>query len=256
MLRPAFTIARYTCLEAAHARLPRLVLLILLTAFAGSLFLGEVAITESARIRTAFLAAALRPAGVFVLSLFVIASLVREFNEKGQELVLSLDLPRASYVLGKLAGFAAIAVPLAAALCLPLAALAPVGQVALWGASLLCELWIMAALSLFCVLAFSQTMPAVGFAAAFYLLARSIAAIRLIGHSETMNADSPVQQLAVNTVDAIATLLPQLDSYTQTAWLVDHSGTWQQLLPIAAQTFIFMGLLASGALFDLYRRNL
>lgn len=255
MLRQVATIAFYTLREALHARIWVLIALIVATAVAGSLFVQQVAITDGGRIQTAFLAATLRPAAIFILSLFVIGSMVREFSDKGLELFLSLDMPRATYVLGKLAGFAGIAVPLAAALCLPLAALAPLEQVALWGASLLGELWIMAALSLFCVLAFNQIMPAAAFAAGFYLLARSIGAIQLIGRSAALNADSPVQQLAVNTVDAIAALLPRLDAFTQTAWLVNHSGDWRQLAPIAAQTLIYTALLTSGALVDLYRKN-
>lgn len=157
MSRAIFTIACFTFIEAARARLMRLLLLVLLAAFAGSLFLNEIAIADSQRIQTAFLAATLRPASVFVLSLFIISSLAREFNDKGLELILSLDLPRASYVLGKQLGFMGVALLLAAAVSLLLAAFAPASQAALWGLSLLGELWIVAALSLFCLLTFRRT---------------------------------------------------------------------------------------------------
>ncbi len=255
MPRAIFTIAYFTFLEAARARLMRLLLLVLLAAFAGSLFLQSIAIADSQRIQTAFLAALLRPASMFVLSLFIISSLSREFNEKGLELILSLDIPRASYVLGKQLGFMGIALLLAAAISLLLAAFAPAGQVALWGLSLLCELWIMTALSLFCLFTFSQIMPAMSLALGFYLLARTIGAIQLIGHTP-LNETGPARQFMVHAIDTIALLLPRLDTFTQTAWLVNSTGNWPQLGPIAWQTAIYLALLISGALFDLSRKNL
>ena len=69
-----------------------------------------VAITETTRLQTGFLAASARMAVVFVLCLHVASSMVREFNDKGVDLLLSLDLPRAGYFFGKLLGFAGLAV--------------------------------------------------------------------------------------------------------------------------------------------------
>lgn len=255
MSRAIFTIAYFTFLEAARARLTRLVLLLLLSAFAGSLFLQAIAIADSQRIQTAFLAAMLRPAGIFVLCLFIIGSLSREFNEKGLELILSLDIPRASYVLGKQLGFMGIGLLLTATIASLLLVFAPASQVAMWSLSLLCELWIMTALSLFCIFTFSQILPALCMVLGFYLLARSISAILLIGHTP-LNADGIAQQFMVHAIDAIALLLPRLDSFTQTAWLVNNSGHWTQLGPIVLQTLVYLTLLLAGALFDLSRKNL
>lgn len=255
MSRVIFTIAYFTFLEAARARLARLVLLVLLAAFGGSLFVQAIAIADGPRIQTAFLAALLRPAGVFVLSLFVIASLAREFNDKGLELILSLDLPRASYVVGKQLGFMGIALLLAGAIALLVAAFAPAGQAAMWGLSLLCELWIMTAFSLMCALAFNQVMPAMSLTLGFYLLSRSMAAIQLIGHTP-LNESGMTQQFMVHLLDAIALVLPRLDTFTQTAWLVNDAASPGQLGAVVLQTLIYLALLLAGALFDLSRRNL
>jgi len=51
-------------------------------------------------------------------------------------------------------------------------------------------------------------------------------------------------------------LLPHLDSFTRTEWLLYHTGSLAALAPIAAQTAIFVSLMAAAALFDLYRKNL
>lgn len=255
MLRAALTIAHFTFLEAARARFLPLLLAILLVGFAGGLFLQAISIADSQRIQTAFLANLLRPAGIFLLSLFVISSMSREFNDKGLELILSLDFPRASYVVGKLSGFMGIALLVSTLCALLLSAYAPAERVALWGTSLLFELWIMTALSLFCAFTFSQIMPAMSFVLGFYLLSRAVAAIQLIGHTPLVETGI-AQQYMIHLLDFLALLLPRLDTFTRTGWLVDGTGGWEQLPPLLAQTLIYLALLGAGAVFDLSRKNL
>ncbi|MCW8922630.1 MAG: ABC transporter permease, partial [Gammaproteobacteria bacterium] len=50
-------------------------------------------------------------------------------------------------------------------------------------------------------------------------------------------------------------LLPDLSRFTQTEWLVYGTGDWQQLLPILAQTLVYLALLSAISLFDFYRKN-
>ena len=62
-------------------------------------------------------------------------------------------------------------------------------------------------------------------------------------------------QYALNTgIDALALLLPHLDRFTRGDWLVYHDGGVADLAGIAAQTAIYVALLAAAALFDLYRK--
>lgn len=255
MRHPVFTIARYTLLEALRARLPWLVLLMLLVLLAASALLGQLAITESGRIQTAFLAATLRPAAVFMLCLHIIGSMTREFNDKGFEFILSLDIPRASYVLGKLLGFGLVGILLAVAVSAAVMALAPAADGLLWATSLVCELWVVAALSLFCVVALPHIMPAASFVLGFYVLARSIGAMQLMSSSPIADASGLAHQALPRLVDLLALLLPRLDTFTQSAWLVDHSGGWNLIATIAAQAVIYVGLLAAATMFDLYRKN-
>jgi ABC-type transport system involved in multi-copper enzyme maturation permease subunit len=250
------TITRFTLLEALRTRLPWLVLATVLLAVLGSLFVKQIAITETARQQTAFLAAGLRLAAVFILGLYITSSMVREFNDKGLELLLSLDLPRAAYVCGKFLGFSLIALLMAALICLPVFFLAPPPAVLLWGASLVLELWIVAALSMFCIITFTQIVPAISFVLAFYILARSITAIRLMSGSTLFDQSSLSHQVTVFLADSMWFLLPSLNLFTQTAWLVNQNVEWRAILPIVAQSAIYTGLLVGAALFDLYRKNL
>ena len=249
------TIARYTLLEALRNRLLWLLLLAAAGAIGLSGFLHELALTESRQLQAALLAAVLRLAAVFLIATFVITSVVREANDKGLELLMALPLPRAVYLLGKLAGFAALAV-LPALLFGALALFfAPPAQAALWAVSLLCECWIVAAFSLLCMLTLNQVLPALAAAVAFYVLARVVGTLQLLGHGAS-TVQSAGQQALTAGVDGLALLLPHLDRFTRSDWLVYHTGNMAELAAIALQTALAVTLLGAAALFDLYRKNI
>ncbi|HSS66655.1 MAG TPA: ABC transporter permease [Gammaproteobacteria bacterium] len=249
-------IAYYTLLEALRNRLLWLVVGVLLAAFGLAEFLGAVAITETRQFQSGFMGALLRAFAVFVLSLFVISSIVREFNDKGLELVLSFPMPRSSYLLGKLIGFSGLALVVAASSGLCLLAYAPPFQAFLWALSLAMELFIVTAVSLLCLFTFTHVTVALSAVMAFYLLSRSMTAILLMGHFPVIASDSLAQDAIVAFLDALAFLLPELDRFTSSEWLIYHTAGWQDLLPLLAQTVIYVGLLCGAALFDLYRKNL
>ena len=249
------TIARYTVLEAMRTRLPALVAAIVVLFGAASLFVSEIAVTESTRLQTGFYAATTRLAAVFITGLYVLTSVSREFNDKGLEVLLALDLPRSHYILGKLAGFLAMTAVIAMAAALPLAYLAGPAAALQWAASLCFELGLVVALALFCILTFNQVMPAASFVLGFYLLARALSAIRLIGTTPVSGADELSHQIIHLVIEALALILPALDRWTQTAWLIDTAAAWSDIGALAWQSAIYVTLLTAAAMFDFYRKN-
>lgn len=251
----SLTIARYTLLEALRNRLLWLLIVAALGAVGLAGFLHELALTESRQLQAALLGAVLRLAAVFLVATFVITSMVREASDKGLELLLALPMPRAVYLAGKLLGFGALAL-LPALLFGALALLlAPPAQAALWAFSLLCECWIVAAFSLLCMLTLQQVLPAMAAALAFYVMARSIGVLQLLGQGGSAQADWG-QQLLAGGVDMLALLLPHLDQFTRSDWLVYHGGNSADLLAISVQTALYVTLMAAAGLFDLYRKQL
>lgn len=255
MTSRAATIARYTLLEALRTRLPAFSLVVLALLVAAGFFVEQITITEGARFRTGFYAAAARWATVFIVALHVIAAVAREFDDKVLDVLLALDLPRSHYVLGRLAGFAVVAVIIGAAACVPLAWSVPAGALAQWGISLAVELAIVAALALFCAVTFNQLVPAASFVAAFYVLARALTAIRLISANPISDADALSHQVARFFVEGLALILPRLEGWTKTDWLVNQPAPWAALAVIAAQGALYVALLAGAAMFDLHRKN-
>jgi ABC-2 family transporter protein len=248
------SLVKTTFLEAVRNRLLWLTAVVVVIAFALAQFLNQVALTETREIQTALLAAPLRASAVFILAAFVITSMVRESSDKVTELLLSMPVPRSAYFLGKFAGYASVALVLALLCALPLSLLAKPSGLALWTASLVCELLIIEAVSLFCVLTLAQVVPAFAAVAGFYLLSRSMTAMQIIAsaslHEQTL-ADRAVNAI----VDLIALLLPSLDSMTQTTWLLGSASGASALVSVCAQTGLYLVLICSAALFDLYRKN-
>ena len=248
------SLARATLIEAVRNRLLWLAVMVVVTAFGLSQFLNQVAITESREIQTALLAAPLRIAAVFIVAVFVITSMVRELSDKVTELLLSLPAPRSAYFFGKFSGYALVATVLALLTALPLVPFANFQGLALWTASLICELLIVAAMSLFCVLSFAQVVPAFAAVAGFYLLSRSMAAMQIIASAPLQ--DTTLTDRVVNAVvDLIALLLPALDGMTQTTWLLGSAPGASALGSVIGQTALYLVLICSAALFDLHRKN-
>jgi hypothetical protein len=245
-----------TILEALRARLPWIIVVLVAAIYTGSLLVREIAITESLRFQTGFLAAGLRVAAVFTLALYVLASWLRDVNDKVLELMLSLDIPRGHYLLGKYAGYCLVATMMAVLCSVPVFMHHPNSSALIWALSLTLELWIIAALSLFCINSLNQITPAAGFVAAFYLLARSISSIQLMSRSSLLAGDSWERQISSHLADFFALLLPGLDRFTQTGWLIDDRAKFADSLPLLAQTMIYVALMLAASGFDLRRREL
>jgi ABC-type transport system involved in multi-copper enzyme maturation permease subunit len=251
MRQPVVTIARYTFLEAIKNRLFILVLLGLAGVFVFGQFTGELAVTETREVQAAMAGFAV----IFVVSLFVITSVIREFNDKTVDMILSLPLPRHVYYLGKLSGFFLFAIVVAVLAGVSLLLYSGFAQVAIWTFSLLCELLIMIALCLLFLFTLGNIVTACTAAVAFYVLARSIATLQLIGKSPVLETAAFSQKFINSVLDLIALVLPALDKFTRTEWLEYGNGDITQLGFICAQTVVYVLLLSAAALFDLYRKN-
>lgn len=251
---PTAILARLVLLEARRGGLPWLAAGSLLLALGLAAFLSQVALTESRALQAAIVAALLRACAVFLVATQVASSLLREINDKGLEAMLSLPLPRATHYLGRLAGFAGCGVTLSVVFSLVLLPWAPPGAVALWGLSLACETALVAAAALFFSMALAQLVPSIAACAGFYLLARSMAAIQAMAAGPAADS-SFASQVARAVVDAIALLLPRLESVTRTEWLLYGPPSIADYATGLLQIGVYGVLLVAAGLFDFYRRN-
>lgn len=249
-------ITRVVVLEAVRGRVPWLMLAVLLAGVALSQFAAQVAITESREIAHGLLGAWLRVATVFVVALFVITSMVRDFSDKSMELVLALALPRAVYLGGRLSGYAVVAAGCALACTAAVALFVPPLQAAAWGATLALELLIVATLALLCLLTLNQVTLGMSAVIAFYLLARAIDALRLIGSNPLSGGDRGLHGVITAVLDGVAFVLPDLSLFARSEWLIHANASAAEVAAAAGQAAVYLLLLAGAALFDLQRKVL
>jgi hypothetical protein len=247
-------IAIYTLLDVMRNRALWLALLLAASGFCLSLFLQQVAVIQSMQIQSGTLALIERTGSVFILVSVVLSGVIQDYHDKSLEFFLAMPISRADYLFGRLSGYAAFSLMLAALLSIPLIWSVPVKAVLVWGTSLFFELVLMSSVSLFFSITLTQMPVALAGVLGFYLLSRSMGTLLLIMNGPL--ADHSIFQKAANVVlSSIGYCLPNLDEFTRTAWLVYPSAQMHELLAVAVQTCIYSALMWSAALFDFYRRE-
>jgi hypothetical protein len=251
---PAVTLARFVVLEARRSGLPWLALACVAASALVAVFLSQVALTESAALQAAVTAAVLRASAVFLIAVHVAASTLREINDKGLELMLSLPMRRSSHYLGRLAGYCTCGAALAIAFAIPLLAWAPPGAAALWGLSLAFECALVASAALFFSMTLAQLVPAIAATAGLYLLARSMSAVQAIAGGP-LAEPSLASDAARWSIRAVGWLLPRLDAVTRTDWLLYGAPSASAYAAAMSGLVIYWVLLAAAGLFDFHRRS-
>ena len=252
---PAANLARLVLIEARRGALPWLAAASVVLSLCIAAFLSQVALTDSRALQLAIIAAVLRACAVFMVATHVANSVLREINDKGLELMLSLPLTRGAHYLGRLAGFVICAAALAVVFALPLLLWADPAVVALWALSLALEAALIAAATLFFAMSLAQLVPAIAASAGLYLLARSMASIQAIAHGP-LAEPSAVHDLATWAVKGVALLLPSLDTVTRTEWLVYGVPSAGAAAAAIAGLAVYALLLTAAGLFDFHRKSL
>jgi hypothetical protein len=251
---PSANLIRLVLLEARRGALPWLVLAAVALSLCLAVFLSQVALTESRALQAAIVAAVLRACAVFLVAAHVAASVLREINDRGLELMLSLPLARSTQYAGRFFGFAACAILIALVFALPLLVWAPPAAVAMWAVSLALEATLMAAATLFFAMSLGQLLPAIAASAGFYLLARTMASIQAIATGPHRD-DSLADRFARWAVDAVALLFPRLDSVTRSEWLLYGAPAPAAYAAAVGGLVLYALLLIAAGLFDFHRRG-
>ncbi len=249
-------LAWLTLLEGRRTRFLTLAVVAMVVGWLVSGFAGELAIIEAREVGVGILGSWLRLCAVLLITLFAVNSQMRELHDKQLELFLALPRPRGVHLVGRVMGQGVVALLLALLFAVPLMWRVPVGQVALWGFSLWVEQVIVAIFALKSVLVLRQVPLAVVATCGFYVLARSLEALQLVGHGPVMPVHSPFLIFVNSIIVTLTYLIPALHRFTRAEWLMYGSGGWEDFFFIAAQG-LAAGLLLTGmALLDFARRRI
>jgi len=253
--RVAASLARFTVLEAWRSRWPAAAALMAGAVWAVMLFTGEMALAERPAVALSLAAPLARLAAVLVMATFAVSALARELNDGSIELVLSAPVSRLTWVAGRWAGLAGVALGTALAAALPLALHAPPAALAGWTLSLWLELCLVAGVALLLSISFAQVPAALLSLLAFYAMSRLAGVLMLLNSRAPLEAPAVVARLGDLVLGVLGHLLPRLDLFTRTDWLLAAGATPAGLGLGALQVLLWLALVPAVAWLDFAERR-
>jgi len=256
-------IFNFTLLEVLRTRLWLFALGVVGVIYLVSEFSASLAITESLQYSVITYATIIRLAAVFIVTLFVSSSIIREFDDAVFDLIISRPVSRTTWYLSKQLGYFVLAILLSVICVVPLMYLGA-SQLALWWVSFFAELCLVAAASIAFAITLRNTTMTITAVLSFYILSRIANALVLMSGRAAEEIAQPVNILIANMVRGLAYLLPNLDRFGDPDWLLisnaqailSNASLSGDLFYVLMQTLIYCVLLSSVGLFDLHRRNL
>lgn len=244
---------RFVLLTALRDRLFAGLFTMVALGFALAIYLGDAALVEKGQTTVVYAGGAARTLLILGLIIFQAFHVQRLYETREIEAILSRAISRDQFILAYWAGFALVAVLLA----LPIIAFVMLFQwsgqgTVWWSLSLIMECFVVVAFAIFAGITLERAVPAVFATVGFYVLSR------LMSFFLSISESTPREGINVITVplsDFVALLLPRLDLFSQTRWLVYGPGAQESLTLLVVQTLVFVPLLLLAATFDLRRKT-
>lgn len=255
MLR-VLLLSRYVLLDAKRGGLHWIFTCAALAAITLGWFLAQLGVTENLDIQLATTASTLRLAFVFIAAIWICTHIVREKQDQSIHLLLTLPVRRSEFVFGKLLAVGLISLIAAIMAAITLAFIKLDHQLIMWSSSLCFELWLVGVFALLCSASMKNVTQAFTVITAFYFLSRSISAMVLMANTTLSTSSNGPDSVMAWVVKTIAYVLPPLDLFTNSAWLIHQSisaATWLNLL---VQAFIYTLLLCVIAIWDIEKKQL
>jgi len=245
----------YILKAAVRDRLIFALVILLLGASSLSVFLGSAAVVEKTSFVAVYAAVSIRALDVFGLVLFAVFFIRRSFDVRDVEFMLARPIGRISFLLSYAAGFSLLAALISVVSVVFVCALTPQmlsSGHALWFLSLLFENIIMINVALFFSMVLSSAATASFATFGFYVLARMMSQILGIIDAKTHLMHTEILQTVMQTVSMV---MPRLDLFTQTSWLVYGPDPEIGWVFITAQGIIYSALILAASCLDLRRRQ-
>lgn len=255
MLRVLY-LSRYVLLDAQRGSLHWIYICAASVATTVGWFLAQLGVTEKLDIQLVTTASTLRITFVFITAIWVCAHIIREKQDQSIHLLLTLSLRRREFTFGKLLAMGVISLIAAVMAAIPLAVIQFDRHLIMWAGSLCMELWLVAGCAFLCAVGMKNVTQSLATVIAFYLLSRSISAMVLMADTMAAVSSNGPDTIIAWFVNAIAYLLPPLDQFTNSAWLIHHSisaVTWMTLLVQALVYTLFISVLT---IWDFERKQL
>ncbi len=252
-MRGFLATVRLILITALRDRLYSSILGLEVVALASAVFLGGAMMFEQRASVLAFGAGLTRIAVVLGLTIFTAFHVERLYGTKEIEAILSRTISRHGFMIAYWAGLVVMAI----AMVMPLIVFVVLFQVSKaglvwWAASLVMECALVLAFALFAALILERAIPTIFLSIGFYFLCRMLSFFLGIA---THGPQNGLNRIANPVFEAIAMLLPRLDLFSQSRWLVYGPSAQDVFFWMPLQTAIYVPLLLAVAAIDLRRKS-
>lgn len=213
--------------------------------------LGSTAFIERQEMTLAFSAGASRLIIMIGLIVFVCFHIRNAFDTKEIDVILSRPISRSNLVVAYWLGFAFVAT------LLTLPVIAIIGLIGVidvtgyigWSLSLLLETFLVVALALFSAFTLRSAVASVLATMGFYVLSRMMAFF-IVTSESGMVSDDVKYNLLKHALALISTVVPRLDFFSKSQWLVYGFNASQDWILFTTQVAIFVPLLLLATIAD------
>ncbi len=220
-----------------------------------SAVLGGTAFLEEREMTMTFASGSARIMLMIGLIVFVCFHIRNAFDTKEIDVILSRPISRSNLVIAYWLGFALVSflltVPVVA--ILGLIGVNDWGGYVGWGVSLVLEAGLVVALALFSAFTLRSAVASVLACMGFYVLSRMMEFFVLTAHGGIGRGGGYI--LFDYILSTVAVVVPRLDLFTKSEWLVYGFDTSRDWIVVLAQTVIFVPVLLLASIADFRRKQ-
>jgi len=252
------TTIKYILLTALRDWLFSGLFVALFLAYAVAVFLGGTALVEGEQMAASYIAGSSRLLLVIGLIVFVCFHVRRAFDNREIEVILSRPVSRSSFVIAYWLGFAVVSLILITVLTASIYLFLTVhssSSLLIWSFSLVLELWLVVAFSLFASLLLRSAVVAVLLSFGFYFISRMLGFFLFVMESPLHQRPDFFSVVTGKLLEAVSAVLPRLDFYSKSEWLVHGVADDVNIMFFVMQTVIYIPFLLWMAIMDFKRRQ-
>lgn len=219
--------------------------------------LGSTAMLETEQMTLSFAAASARVILMVGIIVFIGFHMRNAFDAKEIDVLLSRPISRSSLVISYWSGFVVVATLLVVptvVLVYLLGALSHKGFL-LWGLSLVLESWLVVSIALFAALTIKSGVGTVLSSLALYALSRMMGFFIATTKSGMTFETEELAQGTNWLMTAISTVVPRLDFFAKSQWLIYGPKSYEDLYLVLMQAGVFIPLLLIAAVIDFKRKQ-
>ena len=228
-----------------------------------SYFLGGTALVEQQQMIDVYIAGSSRVILMIGMIVFVCFHVRRSFENREVEVILTRPISRSSFVFSYWVGFIILAIMVVVPLALAMGFFLDVDikGLAFWSLSIIFESFVVIAFALACSLILQSAVSSVLVSFCFYVIARMMGFFTAVIDKPDLIRDLSWSWIMENILTASSILLPRLDLFGKSKWLVygmsSDVALWiTDMIPVfVVQTLVYVPLLLFMAIYDFKRRQ-